>query len=160
LDLIFCLGNPGESYKLTRHNAAWLWAESLELKFSPKANLLGKEANWRDYKVILPSTYMNDSGSCVKAAVALYKPERFIIIYDDKDLPLGTYKQRLSGSAGSHNGMKSVINSMNSAAIHRIKIGIGPKPEDQSLIDFVLGEFSEDELARLRTIFTDMGGCL
>ena len=151
--LIVGLGNPGKEYERTRHNVGFraidLLAESLgtkinRLKFralvSPIVNCGGK-------KVILmkPQTYMNNSGEAVKLCGAFYKlpPERILVLFDDISLPVGRLRVRADGSAGGHNGLKSIIAHLDSQVFPRVKIGVGAKPHpDYDLADWVLSSFS------------------
>ena len=154
--LIVGLGNPGRDYEHTRHNVGFravdLLAESLgvrinRLRFralvSPVARCGGK-------RVILmkPQTYMNLSGEAVKLAGAFYKlpPERILVLSDDISLPVGRIRIRESGSAGGHNGLKSIIAHLDSQDFPRVKIGVGAKPHpDYDLADWVLSSFSAAE---------------
>ena len=154
--LIVGLGNPGAAYTRTRHNVGFravdLLAESLgtkitRLKFralcSPVVDCGGR-------KVLLmkPQTYMNNSGDAVKLAGAFYKvpPARIIVLSDDISLDVGRIRVRASGSAGGHNGLKSIIAQLGSEEFPRVKIGVGKKPHpDYDLADWVLSAFSAQE---------------
>lgn len=154
--LIVGLGNPGKEYDRTRHNVGFrtvdLLADALgtkinRLKFralvSPAVSCCGK-------KVVLlkPQTYMNASGDAVKLAGAFYKvpPERILVIFDDISLPVGRLRIRKDGSAGGHNGIKSIIAQLGSQDFPRIKIGVGAKPNpDYDLAAWVLSTFSAQE---------------
>ncbi|NLJ84498.1 MAG: aminoacyl-tRNA hydrolase [Halanaerobiaceae bacterium] len=154
--LIVGLGNPGPRYRLTRHNAGFMAVHKLAEDFNIKANstkfqaIIG-EGHIAGNKVILaqPLTYMNSSGIAVKQIVDYYKIERdkIIIIYDDLDLPPGKLRIKKKGSSGGHNGIASIIESLGTQEIPRIRIGIGSPPEDFSVIDYVLGHFTAEERA-------------
>ena len=144
---IICgLGNPGKKYENTRHNLGFLTidriAESLSVKIGrSKFNALTGETRIAGEKVLLvkPQTYMN------KVPV-----ENLIVIYDDFDLPLGTLRIRKFGSAGTHNGMRSVIYQLNSDRFPRIRIGIGEENRSRDLVDFVIGGFSKESASIAR----------
>lgn len=154
--LIVGLGNPGDKYERTRHNVGFrtidLLAETLgtkvtRLKFralcSPVVDCGGK-------KVLLmkPQTYMNNSGDAVKLAGAFYRvpPAHILVISDDISLDVGRIRVREAGSAGGHNGLKSIIAQLGSQDFPRIKIGVGKKPHpDYDLADWVLSTFSAAE---------------
>ena len=145
--IIVGLGNPGKKYENTRHNMGFITLDKLALKHGISVNegrlkgLSGKGLIEGE-KVILikPQTFMNLSGECVRAYMDYYKiePDDVIIIYDDIDLDPGQIRIRARGSAGSHNGMKSVITHMGTQEFARIRVGVGSKPEDWDLADYVL----------------------
>lgn len=157
---IICgLGNPGKKYENTRHNLGFLTidriAESLSVKIGrSKFNALTGETRIAGEKVLLvkPQTYMNLSGEAVRDIVRFYKVpvENLIVIYDDFDLPLGTLRIRKFGSAGTHNGMRSVIYQLNSDRFPRIRIGIGEENRARDLVDFVIGGFSKESASIAR----------
>ena len=149
------LGNPGDKYRYTRHNAGFLALSYLSQKLgfdiaNAKFKALCAEhaLGTRRALFLLPQTYMNNSGEAVRAAMDFYKltPEQLLVIYDDISLPCGKLRIRPSGSAGGHNGIKSIIEHIGSDAFARIKIGVGAKPHpDMDLADWVLSTFTEDE---------------
>ncbi len=153
--IIAGLGNPGKEYELSRHNAGFLCLDILanRLGFSTdrvkfKALCADVSINGHRCLVMRPQTYMNNSGEAVREAAQFYKipPEKCIIIFDDIDLAPGNVRIRLKGSAGTHNGVKSIIYHLNSDNFPRIKIGVGAKPHpDYDLNDYVLGTFSKQE---------------
>lgn len=150
--MVVGLGNPGKEYELTRHNVGFratdLVAGLLKTKIDRlKFKALTRMVNWQGQKVLLvqPQTYMNLSGAAVSALASYYKvkPERIIVIFDDISLPPGRIRVRKDGSAGGHNGIKSMIQSLGSDQFPRIKIGVGAKPHpDYDLADWVLSKFS------------------
>lgn len=153
--MIVGLGNPGKEYELTRHNVGFratdLVAGLLKTKIDRlKFKALTRLVNWNGKKVLLvqPQTYMNASGAAVGALASYYKvkPERILVIFDDISLPPGRIRIRKDGSAGGHNGIKSIIQSLGSDKFPRIKVGVGAKPHpDYDLADWVLSKFSAQE---------------
>ena len=155
MKMIVGLGNPGRKYEKTRHNVGW---EALDRV----AEVTGIKVNVNRYhgltgmgviageKVILvkPLTYMNLSGNCVQPLAAYYRipPEDILVLCDDVNLPLGRLRFRKSGSAGGHNGLKSIIGRLGSEAFPRLRLGVGGPPEGIDLISHVLMPFfGEDE---------------
>lgn len=158
--LIVGLGNPGRQYELTRHNAGFLFADLLADKSNAKINKIQFKAvtavvELGGHRCLLmkPQTFMNNSGESVKQAASFYKipPERIIVVFDDISLPCGKLRIRRKGSAGGHNGIKSIIYHLNSDNFPRIKLGVGEKPHpDYELADWVLSNFKKDEIPLLR----------
>lgn len=152
--LICGLGNIGEKYQNTRHNAGFIvvdkFAEKLNLKIDKKDCKSKIARRMKDELIIQkPETFMNLSGQAVKEAMGKFHFEEneIIIVYDDIDLPLGTIRYREKGSAGTHNGMRSIIGEIGTQDFARLRIGIGKPPVPQmDLADYVLGKFSKDEL--------------
>ncbi|MGI6538087.1 MAG: aminoacyl-tRNA hydrolase [Caldicoprobacterales bacterium] len=153
--IITGLGNPGEKYHGTRHNIGFYVIDLLsEIHNIPlnkiKHRAVIGEGYIGDKKVVLakPQTFMNQSGESLLLMNQWYKPklEHNIVIYDDIDLDTGVLRIRPSGSAGSHNGMKSVIYQLHSQDFPRIRIGIGKPPEGWELSDYVLARFRDDEI--------------
>lgn len=153
--LIVGLGNPGSKYDGSRHNVGFaaldILAEKLHVKVDRvKFQGLMAQGTYGDTKVILlkPTTYMNLSGQSVSAAARFYKipPEHIIILSDDISLDPGRLRIRKNGSAGGHNGLKSIISSLGSQEFPRVKIGVGAKPHpDYDLADWVLGTFPKEQ---------------
>jgi len=159
--LIAGLGNPGLSYRKTRHNAGFqaldALAEHLGVRVKTKGfSALYGEGRIGNERVILmkPQTYMNLSGDAVQSLLHFYKlePERLIVLYDDIDLPIGSMRIRANGSAGSHNGMRSIISCVGSENFPRIRIGVG-KDESLQLRDYVLKRPSKAEQQMLEEVF-------
>lgn len=158
--LIVGLGNPGKKYEFTRHNAGFLFVDILSEKFAftvkkLKFHALIGEAriNGKRCLVMKPQTMMNCSGEAVKEACSFYKipPENIIVVFDDISLDVGKLRIRRNGSAGGHNGIKSIINHLGSDNFPRIKVGVGAKPHpDYDLADWVLSEFTRTEGKQLR----------
>ena len=159
--LIAGLGNPGLSYKKTRHNAGFQALDVLAARHGVRVKTKGFSALYGEgrigtERVILmkPQTYMNLSGDAVQSLMHFYKlaPDRLIVLYDDIDLPIGSLRIRANGSAGSHNGMRSVISCVGSEAFARIRIGVG-KDESILLRDYVLKRPSKAEQQALNEGF-------
>ena len=154
--IIAGLGNPGKKYEGTRHNIGFDTLDVIASKNNIKFNKTKFRADFGEgiiggEKVILvkPQTFMNLSGESIRPLRDFYKvpDENIIIIYDDISLPLGKLRLRGKGSAGGHNGMKSIIYQLNTDIFPRIKIGVGAPPhEDFDLADYVLGKFGKDEI--------------
>lgn len=149
--LVVGLGNPGDKYENTRHNAGFMAIDQLadrgdfpvqRLKFhalTQQATISGQGV-----LVMKPTTYMNLSGDAVAEAAAFYKvpPEHILVLCDDVSLPVGKLRIRLSGSAGGHNGLKHIIQRLGTDQFPRLKIGVGAKPHpDYDMADWVLGKF-------------------
>ena len=152
--LIAGLGNPGKEYENTRHNAGFLVLDTLAKKLGAdlserKHRALCGKAVIGGQKVILlkPQTYMNSSGESIRAAADYYKvpPEDILVVYDDISLAPGQLRIRAKGSAGGHNGIKSIIAHLGTQEFPRVKVGIGEKPPRMDLADYVLGHFSSGE---------------
>lgn len=154
MKIVVGLGNPEEKYSKTFHNMGWLavgdLAQSLGVKFKRKeCEAVTAEANVGGEKVIIarPVTYMNNSGRAVKQLLAKYKatPSDLIVIYDDYDIPKGHVRIRPSGSAGTHNGMRSVISEINSSEFVRIRIGIRDAEVSVPIINYVLSNVKPED---------------
>ena len=152
--LIAGLGNPGKEYENTRHNAGFLVLDTLAQKLGAdlserKHRALCGKAVIGGQKVILlkPQTYMNSIGESIRAAADFYKvpPEDILVVYDDISLAPGQLRIRAKGSAGGHNGIKSIIAHLGTQEFPRVKVGIGEKPPRMDLADYVLGHFSSGE---------------
>ena len=156
--LVVFLGNPGLKYRSTRHNAGFLAADAVEkdcgvsidrLRF----HALTAQTKLGGQKVLLmkPQTYMNSSGESIRAAADYYKvdPEDILIVYDDISLAPGQLRIRAKGSAGGHNGIKSIIAHLGTQEFPRVKVGVGEKPARMDLADYVLGHFSKEEQATM-----------
>lgn len=158
--IIAGLGNPGKEYELSRHNAGFLCLDILSNRENFKTDRIKFKSVYADTMinghrclVMRPQTYMNNSGEAIKEAASFYKipPEKCIIIFDDIDISLGALRVKRKGSAGTHNGVKSIIYHLNSDNFPRIKIGVGSKPHpDYDLKDYVLGTFSKQEQTILK----------
>ena len=157
--IIVGLGNPGKKYENTKHNIGFITLDFLAEKNDIKINkikhkaLVG-EGNISGQKVLLvkPQTFMNLSGNSVREVLEYYKTDidKLIVIYDDVDIPMGRLRIRKKGSAGTHNGMKSIIYDIQEDGFPRIRIGIG-KDRKMPLAGYVLGGFAKDERELIKT---------
>ena len=154
------LGNPGLEYENTRHNAGFLTMDELAKQCGVKLDQMKfksdcGEAMLGEVRCLLmkPTTYMNLSGDAIAAAANFYKipPEQVLVIYDDISLPPGKLRLRRKGSAGGHNGIKSIIAQLGTEEFPRIRVGVGAKPNPQyDLADWVLSKFSEEDMTALQ----------
>ena len=159
--LIVGLGNPGSEYANTRHNAGFMAVDALADELGVRINkvkfkALCAAASYRGQKLLLmkPETFMNASGMAVEQAVQYYKlpPERVLVLFDDISLAPGRIRVRPSGSAGGHNGIKSIISVLHSDEFPRVKIGVGEKPSPEyDLADWVLGQIPKAQQALIDT---------
>ena len=165
---IIGLGNPGKKYSQSRHNIGFLVLENLSKKYNSNFLLKDKlksscsefKINDSTYRLFLPNTFMNNSGDAVRAIVDWYKInlDQLFIIVDDKDLPLGKIRFRKKGSSGGHNGLKSIIEKLQTQNFNRIRIGIGSPPSMKGTNNFntvshVLGNISQEEKSILDKVY-------
>ena len=165
MKVIVGLGNPGKKYENTRHNIGFAAIDYIAEKEGININT-GKHkalvgSGYIDgVKVLLvkPQTFMNLSGESLRQIMDFYKlePEDFLVIFDDIDLDVGRIRIRRKGSAGGHNGIKSIISHLGSMEFPRIKIGVGAKPPGYDLADYVLGHFSKADQEILQERFEDV----
>lgn len=158
--LIVGLGNPGAKYEMTRHNAGFLAVDLFAIKENFNVKKLKFHALVGDVKiggkkclVMKPQTFMNNSGESVGEVAKFYKipPENIVVISDDISLDVGNIRIKRKGSAGGHNGLKSIIAHLGSENFIRIKVGVGKKPfADYDLADWVLGRFPKDKESDLK----------
>ncbi len=158
--IIVGLGNPGKKYEHTRHNAGFdvldILAEEYDIKIDKiKHKALIGEGRIGSEKVVLvkPQTYMNLSGESVQSVFQFYKVDmdHLIVVYDDIDLDVGKLRIRKKGSAGSHNGMKSIIKCLGSQDFPRIRVGVSKPEPNRDLADFVLSRVSKDQVDDMRS---------
>ena len=161
--IVVCLGNPGDKYTTTRHNMGFLFGDYIadklgfefkKIKFKSNYNIV----QFAGKKVLFmkPQTFMNASGQAVKEAADFYKipSENVIVIVDDVNFDVGQMRIRRKGSYGGHNGIKSINEMLKTENYPRIKLGVGKKPHaDYSMIDFVLGNLSRDDMKKLPELF-------
>lgn len=161
--IIAGLGNPGSKYAHTRHNAGFEAVDRLADRYridisTKKFQALCGSGVIEGQKVLLlkPQTYMNLSGESLRAACDFYKidpEEELIVLYDDISLAPGQLRIRAKGSAGGHNGIKSIIAHLGTQVFKRVKIGVGEKPQGYDLADYVLGHFSKEEQETMAEAF-------
>ena len=154
--LIVFLGNPGPKYECTRHNAGFMAGDALAKKLGVsmnkarfKALTVAAEINGEKVLLMKPQTFMNLSGEAVGEAARFYKvpSERVIVVSDEVSLPLGKLRVRMKGSAGGHNGLKSIISALGSDGFPRVRIGVGAPPHpDYDMADWVLSVFRNQDL--------------
>lgn len=160
--IIVGLGNPGVAYENTRHNAGFMAVQALEKKFGISVNthkfkaLVGRgNIGGKSVLVMKPETFMNNSGEAVSEAMDFYKIpiENIIVIFDDISLDVGNMRIRRKGSAGGHNGIKSIIALCGGENFPRVKVGVGKKPHpDYNLADWVLSKFSDEDMKKLAEV--------
>ena len=160
--LIVGLGNPGSQYETNLHNVGWLqldkFAKQINFSFAldKKHKAMVARANYKGTTLTLakPLTYMNLSGESVVSLANYYKysNEQIIIVYDDKDFDLGIFKIKQDGSAAGHNGIKSIMSCIGAEKFIRFRIGVGPKPKEREMANFVLSNFSKKELEILEPV--------
>ena len=168
--IVVGLGNPGAQYAHTRHNAGF---DSLDILSSRWMTPINKkkfkgmitEVNRGNKRVVLcmPQTFMTLSGECVAELLSWYKVpmDRLLVIYDDIDLPLGRLRVRKSGSAGTHNGMRSILQHVPNQNFPRIRVGVGAKPEGWDLADWVLSKYMiREEQDAMHKAFTAAADCV
>ena len=162
------LGNPGKKYSQSRHNIGFLLLKNLSKKYNSNFLLKDKlksscsefKINDSTYRLFLPNTFMNNSGDAVRAIVDWYKInlDQIFVIVDDKDLPLGKIRFRKKGSSGGHNGLKSIIEKLQTQNFNRIRIGIGSPlsiegGNNYNTISHVLGNISSEEKSTLDKVY-------
>ena len=171
LQLLVGLGNPGSKYAGTRHNVGFMALERLAERqsscFRNQAKLHGLLAEVgqgsQRLRLLMPQTYMNDSGRSIRAALDWFSltPEQLLVLVDDMDLPLGRLRLRQSGSAGGHNGLRSTISHLGTQDFPRLRIGIGAPAQDPAerrarTIGHVLGRFSPAEQPVLDQVLAEV----
>ena len=175
LKLLVGLGNPGAEYNKTRHNVGFMVLEEIARKhncnFRESKKLYGRTceigSDINKTKLLMPNTYMNESGKSVRSAKDWFNFEthQLIVLVDDMDLPLGKVRVRSKGSSGGHNGLKSIINHLGTNEFKRLKIGIGSPSEIQrerksKTVSHVLGRFTKEELVKLQFIIQEIIICI
>lgn len=160
--IVAFLGNPGLKYNGTRHNAGFMAADAMEKKLGVRINkmrfkALTQTVDIGSHKVLLmkPQTYMNLSGDAIAQAAKFYKvpPERVIVVSDETALPIGKLRIRRGGSAGGHNGLKSIIARLGTDQFPRIRLGVGAPPHpDYDMTDWVLAAFKGQDAADMEAV--------
>ena len=154
--LVVGLGNPGANYEHTRHNVGFevldRLAEMSDLRFKRSFLLRGRVSTWQSgplrVRLLKPQTYMNASGLAVRKAMKRDRlaPEQVLVVFDDVELPVGKLRLRKQGGAGGHNGVKSIVDALDGAKnFARLRVGVGPRPSGDALIDYVLGRWPETD---------------
>ena len=171
LQLLVGLGNPGDKYAGTRHNVGFMALERLAAQaggnFKQQSKLHGLLAEVgvgaKRLRLLMPQTFMNDSGRSIRAALDWFRlePDQLLVLVDDMDLPLGRLRLRSSGSAGGHNGLRSAIAHLGSERFARLRIGIGAPAEDREerrarTVSHVLGRFSAAERPLLEEVLEEV----
>ncbi len=171
LALVVGLGNPGDKYAGTRHNVGFMALERLAAEagsgFRTQSKLHGLLAEVGQgaarLRLLMPQTYMNDSGRSIRSALDWYafEPAQLLVVVDDMDLPLGRLRLRASGSAGGHNGLRSTISHLGTQDFPRLRIGIGapadnPVERKARTVGHVLGRFAAAEQPLLEDVLTEV----
>ena len=164
--IVVGLGNPGLKYEKTRHNAGFIAIDHIAAKLGVKVDrvkfhALVCECELGGKRVLLmkPETFMNSSGVAIGEAATFYKipPENVLVLHDEISFDAGLFRIRRKGSAGGHNGLKSIIEHLGSDGFPRIKIGVGQKPSpDYDLVDWVLGKFPKEAEAAIGARLDDI----
>ncbi|MBL9131814.1 MAG: aminoacyl-tRNA hydrolase [Verrucomicrobiaceae bacterium] len=159
--LIVGLGNPGETYRDTRHNVGFMVLDELARRlgatFREEKRWSGLVAKFTGGYLLKPQTFMNDSGRSVQGLGHFHKttPAETLVVYDDVDLPLGRLRFRSNGSAAGHNGIRSLISSLGTPEFPRLKVGIAPqdgRPGGDRMVGHVLGKFRPEEQPALQAV--------
>lgn len=159
--LIVGLGNPGETYRDTRHNIGFMVLDEIARRmgaaFREEKRWSGLVAKFTGGYLLKPLTFMNESGRAVQSVGHFYKasPAQTLVVYDDVDLPLGRLRFRTSGSAAGHNGIRSLIASLGSDEFPRLKVGISAadgRPAGERMVGHVLGKFRTEEQTELQIV--------
>ena len=159
--IIAGLGNPTSKYEHSRHNVGFDTIDILAEKYGIKMGkslfraMVGKGMiDGEKVLLVKPLTYMNLSGTAIRPIVRFYKVDpskQLVVIYDDADLDVGRIRVRAKGSAGSHNGMKNIVEQLGTTEFPRVRVGIGKRPEHMDMVDYVLSRFPEEDRASIRT---------
>lgn len=162
MKIIAGLGNPGRKYAANRHNIGALIAGEISRHFSVLlkddvfSSITGKgKINGESVLIILPQTYMNNSGIAIKAALDYYRedPGSLVVIHDEIELPFGDYRYKFGGGHKGHNGIRSIIQHTGTPDFHRIRVGVSrPRDGERAVADHVLSDFTQEELDRFYTM--------
>lgn len=159
--LIVGLGNPGETYRDTRHNIGFMVLDEIARRmgtaFREEKRWTGLLAKFASGHLLKPLTFMNESGRSAQSVGHFYKttPAQILVVYDDADLPLGSLRFRTSGSAAGHNGIRSLISAFGTQDFPRLKVGIAPvggRPAGERMVGHVLGTFRAEEQPALQAV--------
>ncbi|MCF7817333.1 MAG: aminoacyl-tRNA hydrolase [Kiritimatiellales bacterium] len=162
MKLVVGLGNPGKEYELSRHNIGFMVLETLARRHGVELKKMfwfpARQAKCRigehDVRLLEPTTFMNRSGKAVWGAMRKWRiaAADTVVVYDDVELGFGGIRVRAKGTGGSHNGMKSVLEWLQTKDFPRVRVGIGPKPAGADMIGFVLGNFAAEESLGLEKV--------
>jgi peptidyl-tRNA hydrolase, PTH1 family len=163
IKLIVGLGNPGREYERTRHNAGFWWVDAIAERHRAAWKRESKFFGWtakvseggRDFALLKPSTYMNESGRCVGTFMRFFRiePAQLLVIHDELDLPPGTVKLKKGGGTGGHNGLSDVCEVLGTKDFWRLRIGIGHPGDKNIVADYVLHEARREEQALIDPAF-------
>jgi PTH1 family peptidyl-tRNA hydrolase len=160
--IFVCLGNPGEKYQHTRHNAGKKFGEFLcqklqirSTKFKTKGKIIRLENNW---EVVFLDCLMNESGECLKSILNIRTLNigDLFIVHDDLDIPFGEYKIQFNRGTAGHKGIKSIVDALGGQDFNRIRIGIGRPPKNISPEDYVLMPFNAKEKEEIKEVFEEI----
>jgi peptidyl-tRNA hydrolase, PTH1 family len=161
--VLACLGNPGKKYIKNRHNIGFMLGRHLADRYgiatgsSSFSSVSGRgTVEGRDVFLIMPQSYMNNSGGPVRAALDYFKvaPERLVVVHDEIELPFGEYRLKFGGGHKGHNGLRSIMQEIGSPDFHRVRFGVGrPDNAEIAVADHVLSNFTDEELARIDALF-------
>jgi PTH1 family peptidyl-tRNA hydrolase len=159
--LIVFLGNPGRTYRNSRHNAGWLLADFLYPDGVWQRKFNGEFSTDGSVRLLKPLTFMNQSGVSVRACCDFFRisPEEVLVVHDDLELPFGTTRFQQGGGLQGHNGLRSVKSHLKSDRFHRLRIGIG-RPAREDVATYVLMPFSASESAELEGVLGQAGALL
>ena len=162
MKLVVGLGNPGKEHLRSRHNIGFMVVEEIArrqgVEFRKMFWFPARQAKCRlggsEVRLLEPTTFMNRSGQAVWGAMKKWRvePADTVVVYDDVALQFGGVRVRGKGTGGSHNGMKSVLEWVQTKAFPRVRVGIGPKPEGMDMVEFVLGDFADEESLGLEKV--------
>ena len=161
--LIVGLGNPGREYERTRHNAGYWWVDAIAGRKRARWSKESKFSGWvarvdegdRDFWMLKPSTYMNESGRSVAAFLRFHKiePADMLVVHDELDLPPGTVRLKKGGGTGGHNGLTDIVEALGTKEFWRLRVGIGHPGHKDLVADYVLHEAKRDEQALIDPVF-------
>ena len=161
--LIVGLGNPGREYERTRHNAGYWWVDSIAGRKKARWTKESKFSGWiarveeggRDFWMLKPATYMNESGRSVSAFLRFHKidPAAMLVVHDELDLPPGTVRLKKGGGTGGHNGLTDIVDALGTKEFWRLRVGIGHPGHKDLVADYVLHEAKRDEQALIDPVF-------
>jgi len=169
LHLICGLGNPGRKYLKTRHNIGFMAVDKIVESYGGgqpankfKGEYLTVKKNGVEFIALKPQTYMNLSGECVRDIVHYFKIEfdKIIVICDDVNLPFSKLRLRREGSDGGHNGLKSIFDNLQTNKIARLRVGIDARAAGKGLADYVLENFSPEELSKMNEVLDRCSGAV